>query len=129
MAKHKKNKRTHKFGGALASSYEKYLGRELEKLQLQGAMVTVKVYRGRMPGIMCKLYEMSNKELKKEDLLLVALWSGRKIIAHSLIEAAFYYKTIKTPGSAIGGLENDYMVEAVEAAFLRPLRSAIDDRT
>lgn len=123
-----KRKRIHKFGGTLASSYEKYLERELSKCRLQGAKVAVKVYRGRAPKLLLDKYEMTNRELKDEDLLIVALYSAKTIIAYTLIEASFYYATIKNPASAAGAEDNDYMIECVEDAFLRPLRRALEDK-
>lgn len=123
-----KRKRIHKFGGNLAASYEKYLERELDKCRIQGAKLTTKVYRGRAPKLLLDKYEMSNRELKDEDLLIVALYSGKLVIAFTLIEAAFYYGTIKAPASAAGAEDNDYMIECVENAFLRPLRRAIESK-
>tara|TARA_R110001592_G_scaffold353814_1_gene652998 strand:+ start:342 stop:764 length:423 start_codon:yes stop_codon:yes gene_type:complete len=122
----KKRKRIHKFGGNLAASYEKYLDRELDKCRLQGARVTVKVYKGRAPKLLLDRYEMSNQELKDENLLIVALYSSKVIIAYTLIESAFYFRAIKAPASAAGAEDNDYMIECVENTFLRPLRRAIE---
>jgi hypothetical protein len=122
----KKRKRIHTFGGNLAASYETYLERELDKCRLQGARVTTKVYKGRAPKFLLEKYEMSNQELKDENLLIVALYSSKIIIAYTLIESSFYFRTIKAPNSAVGAEDNDYMIECVEDTFLRPLRRAIE---
>jgi len=124
----KKRKRIHKFGGNLAASYEKYLERELDKCRIRGAKLAIKVYRGRAPKILLDKYEMCNRELKDEDLLIVALYSGKTIIAFTLIESSFYYGTIKAPASAAGAEDNDYMIECVEETFMRPLRRQLEEK-
>ena len=123
----KKNKRIHKFGGTLANSYERCLKSNVDKLKLLGAKLEVKEYRKRIPRPMQDAYEMTGREMSEDNLMLVVVMSGKKIIAHTMIEVAFYYHSIKNAGSREGGLFNDYMVEHVESTFLRPLKEAVDD--
>lgn len=123
----KKQKRQHKFAGTLANSYERYLKSNVEKCQLLGAKVEVKEYLKRMPSTMQAHYEMGSKEMAESGLMLIVLMSGKRVIAHTMIEVAFYRHSIKNAGSREGGLTNDYMVEHVESTFLRPLKEAMND--
>jgi len=123
----KKNKRIHKFGGTLANSYERCLKSNIDKFKLLGAKLEVKEYRKRIPAPMQAAYEMTGKEMSDDDLMLVVVMSGKKIIAHTMLEVAFYYHSIKNAGSQEGGLTNDYMVEHVDSTFLRHIQEAMND--
>ena len=121
----KRNKRIHKFGGSLANSYERYLKSSVDKFKLLGAKLEVKEYRKRLPLLMQEMYEMSSKEMADNNLVLVVVMSGKKIIAHTMIESSFYYQAVKNAGSRDGGLLNDYMVEHVEATFIHHIKEAM----
>lgn len=123
----KKNKRIHKFGGTLANSYERCLKSNVDKFKLLGAKLEVKEYRKRIPASMQAAYEMTGKDMADDDLMLVVVMSGKKIIAHTMLEVAFYYNSIKNAGSQEGGLTNDYMVEHVDSTFLRHIKEAMNE--
>ena len=104
------------------SSYQKYLSSEVNKVSLQGALLGIKEYSLRIPSALAKAYETTGKDMKDDGCILITLMSGRKVIAHSMVDKSFYLGTCKDRN------DYDYMIESVECSFLRPLRKAVESR-
>ena len=102
------------------SSYQKYLRRGVETAMLQGAKLEIKEYTLRIPPAMTSAYEITGKKMRDDGDMLVTIWSGRKIIAHLMLEKSLYLGTCKDRN------DYDYMIESVECNFLRPLDSALN---
>ncbi len=107
-------------------SYEKYLEKGISEANTRGAKVTIHTYKKRMPAELQAAYEIDSKWMRDDGSIIVALKSGGKIIAYSMVDKGFYHGTIRRAHTTEGRLELDYMIESVECSFLRPLRSAID---
>ncbi len=104
------------------SSYQKYLKRGVETAMLQGANLEIKEYTLRIPTAMARAYEITGKKMRDDGDMLVTLWSGKKIIAHLMLEKSLYLGTCKDRN------DYDYMIESAECIFLRPLNAALDAR-